>query len=176
VSQSGRSALLVVPARGFQDEELFITRRALELAGVQVAVASTRTGVLMGMLGGTTQTNMLLNQASVDNFDAIVFIGGVGAIDYINNPTAQNLARQAAAQQKVLAAIGTAPSILANAGALQGIRATAYPTEQQRLVLAGAAFTGNPAEKEGLIITAAGSPAAALFAQGILEGLAEVRR
>jgi protease I len=176
VPQSGRSALLIIAPRGFQDEELFATRRALELAGVQVTVASTRMGVLTGMLGRTTQANMLLNQANVDNFDALVFIGGIGAIDYINNPTAQNLARQAAAKQKVLAAIGTAPSILAGAGVLQGVTATAYLAEQQRLIRGGALYTGNAAEKQGLIITAVGSPAAALFAQAILEGLGEVKR
>lgn len=173
---SGRSALLVIPARGFQDEELAGTRRALELAGVQVAVASSRTGILMGMLGGTIRADMLLNQASVDNFDAVVFIGGIGAIDYINNATAQNLARQAAVRQKVVAAIGTAPSILAAAGVLQGVTATAYPAEQARLVRGGALYTGNAAEKQGLVVTAIGAPAAALFAQGILEGLTEMRR
>jgi len=173
---TGRSALLVVPARGFQDEELAGTRRALELAGVQVAIASSRTGILMGMLGGTVRADMLLNQANIGNFDAVVFIGGIGAVDYINNATAQNLARQAATQQKVVAAIGTAPSILAAAGLLQGVTATAYPAEQARLLRGGALYTGNAAEKQGLIITAIGAPAAGLFAQAIVEGLAEVKR
>jgi len=173
---SGGSALLVVPARGFQDEELVATRRALELAGVQVTIASNRTGILMGMLGGTVPADMLLHQANVDNFDAVVFIGGIGAVDYINNAAVQNLARQAAARQKVVAAIGTAPSILAAAGLLQGVAATGYPAEQARLLRGGAVYTGNAAEKQGLIVTAIGSPAAALFAQAILEGLAERKR
>lgn len=172
--QSGRRVLLIVPPMGFQDEELFATRRALEMAGVQVAVASTRMGPLAGMLGGTAQADMLLNQASVDNFDAVVFIGGIGARDYVGNSIVQNLARQASVRRKVLAAIGTAPSILAGAGVLRGARTTAYLTEQQRLVQAGAVYTGNPAEKDGLIITATGPLAVSLFAQAILEGLGQV--
>lgn len=174
-TQSGRRALLVVPPMAFQDEELFATRRALELAGVQVAVASARMGPLAGMLGGTAQANMLLNQANVDNFDAVVFIGGTGALDYQNNPTAQNLARQASVRGKVLAAIGTAPSVLAAAGVMRGVRSTAYLSERERMTRAGAVYTGNPAEKDGHIITATGPLAVSLFTQAILEGLGETR-
>lgn len=173
--QTGR-ALLVVAPMGFNDEELIATRRALELAGVQVAVASTRMGSLAGMAGTTTQADLLLNQVSVDNYDAVVFIGGVGAMNYVGNGVAQNVARQASVRRKVLAAIGTAPSILAGAGVLRGTRVTAYLSEQQRIVRAGAVYTGNPAEKDGLIVTATGSAAAPLFTQAILEGLGQVGR
>ncbi|MEN6426687.1 MAG: DJ-1/PfpI family protein [Phycisphaerales bacterium] len=175
-TQSGRRALLVVPPMAFQDEELFATKRSLELAGVQVAIASARMGPLAGMLGGTAQATMLLNQAKVDDYDAVVFIGGTGALDYQNNPTAQNLARQASVRGKVLAAIGTAPSILASAGVMRGVRCTAYLSEQNRMTRAGAVYTGNPAEKDGHIITATGPLAAPLFTQAILEGLGETSR
>jgi protease I len=175
-AQPGRRALLVVPSRGFQDQELFETRRTLELAGVQVAVASTRVGLLVGMTGQTAQADLLLNQVSVDNFDAVVFIGGTGAVEYVRNPIVQNLARQVSVRHKVLAAIGTAPSILAGAGVLRGVRVTAYLSEQERIVRAGALYTGNPAEKDGLIITATGPLAVPLFAKAILEGLGEVRQ
>lgn len=174
--QAGGRALLIVAPRGFQEEELFTTRRALEFAGVQVALASTRTGPLTGMFGGAAQADLLLNQANVDNYDAVVFIGGTGALDLVNNATAMTLARQAFARQKVLAAIGTAPGILASAGVVQGVRSTAYISEQERLVRAGALYTGNPAEKHGRIITAFGPPAALLFAEAILEGLGELKR
>jgi protease I len=142
---------------------------------VQVVVASSRQGPLTGMLGGTTQADVLLNQVNVDNFNAVIFVGGVGALEYFNNPVAQNLARQAFARHKVLAAIGTAPTILANAGVLRGARATAYISEQQRVTLGGADYTGNPVEKDGLTVTATGPLAVAPFAKAILDGLAEAR-
>ncbi len=174
-TQSGRRVLLVVAPTGFQDEELFATKRNLELAGVQTAITSARMGPLAGMLGGTAQAAMLLNQANVSDFDAVVFIGGTGALDYQNNPTAQNLARQASVRGKVLAAIGTAPSILAAAGVMRGVRCTAYLSERERLTRASAVYTGNPAEKDGNIITATGPMAVNLFTQAILEGLGELR-
>jgi protease I len=167
------SALFVVPPQQFQDEELLATRRALEQGGVPVLIASTRMGVLIGMFGGTIRADLLLNQANLDNFNAVVFIGGNGAIDYLNNRVVQNLITQAVAKRKVLAAIGTAPSILASAGVLKGARATAYISEQARLIQGGAIYTGNPAEKDGLIITATGPLAVAPFARGILDALGE---
>jgi len=175
-TQSGRRALLVVPPRGFQDQELLETRRALELGGVQVAVASTRVGALVGMTGAVAQADVLVNQVNVDNFDAVVFIGGTGAAEYVHSPMVQNLARQVSARRKVLAAIGMAPTILASAGVLRGVRVTAYLSEQERIAQAGALYTGNPAEKDGLIITATGPLAAPLFARAILEGIGELRQ
>jgi protease I len=174
-AQTAKAALMIIAPSSFQDEEFMGTRRALELAGVQVVVASSRQGPLTGMLGGTTQADVLLNQVNVDNFNAVIFVGGVGALEYFNNPVAQNLARQAFARRKVLAAIGTAPTILANAGVLRGARATAYISEQQRVTLGGADYTGNPVEKDGLTVTATGPLAVAPFAKAILDGLAEAR-
>ncbi len=167
------SVLLVVPPQQFQDEELLMTKRALEQGGVQVMIASTRKGVLLGMLGGTIRADLLLNEANVDNFNAVVFIGGTGVLDYLNNRVVLNLVNQAAAKRKVLAAIGTAPSILANAGVLKGARATAFLSEQARLVQGGAIYTGNPTEKDGATITATGPLAVAPFAKGILDALGE---
>jgi len=169
------TALLVVPSQGFQDEELMVTKRALEQAGVPVMVASTRMGTLTGMLGGTIRADLLLNQANLENFGAVVLIGGMGAVEHLNNPTVLNLVRQAVTQRKVLAAIGTAPSILANAGVLRAVRSTALLSEQVRLAQAGAIYTGNPVEKDGLIVTATGPVAVPVFARAILDGLAEVR-
>ncbi|MCX5645955.1 MAG: DJ-1/PfpI family protein [Phycisphaerae bacterium] len=171
---SQATVLLVVPPQGFQDEELLATKRGLEQAGAQVLLASTRMGLLTGMMGGTARADLLLNQANLDNFSAIVFIGGVGTIDYLNSPVVAGVVRQAAAKRKVLAAIGTAPSILAGAGALKGARATAYLSEQARLVQGGALYTGNAVEKDGLTVTATGVLAVTAFVRTIGEALAEM--
>ena len=52
---------------------------------------------------------------------------------------------------------------------------TGYLPEQARIVQGGGNYTGNPVEKDGLIITATSAPAAPLFVQAILEGLGEAR-
>ncbi len=170
-ARAGMTALFVVPPQGYQEEEFLATKRALEQAGVQVIVGSTRMGTLTGMLNGLIRTDLLLNQANLDNFNAVVLIGGLGAIDYLNNPTVLKLVREAVTRRKVLAASGTAPSILASAGALKGARATAYFSEQSRVTLGGAMYTGNAVEKDGLTITSTGPLAVPVFAEAILEAL-----
>jgi len=175
VQPGSRKVLLVVPQQSFQDQELFETKRALELAGVPVQIASTRLTAITGMLGGTANPDLLLNQAKVNDYGAIVFIGGAGVIEYFSNPAVTNLIRQAVDQRKVVAAIGTAPSILANAGVLKGVRVTGYLPEQVRIVQGGGNYTGNPVEKDGLIITATSAPTVPLFVQAILEGLGQVQ-
>jgi len=102
----------------------------------------------------------------------VIFIGGLGTIEYYTNPLAVGLARQAVARQKVLAASSTAPAILANAGVLRGVRATALPAERNRLVAAGAVFTGNAVERDGRIITSTGPLVVPLFAGAIVDALA----
>lgn len=168
-----KKVLIVVPQQAFQDQELFETKRALELAGVPVQVASMRLTGLTGMLGGTANADLLLTQAKLGDYGAVVFIGGPGVAEYLNNPTVMNLARQAADQRKVVAAIGTAPTILATAGILKGVRVTGYLPEQARIVQGGATYTGNPVEKDGSIVTATSAPTVSLFVQAILEGLGQ---
>ncbi|MBN1509395.1 MAG: DJ-1/PfpI family protein [Sedimentisphaerales bacterium] len=174
-SPANKRVLLVVPPQAFQDQELYETKRALELAGVPVQVASTRLTSLTGVLGGTANADLLLNQAKIGDYAGVVFIGGPGVAEYLINAAALNLARQAADQRKVVAAIGTAPTILAKAGILKGARVTGYLPEQARIVQGGAIYTGYPVEKDGLTITATSAPAIPLFVQAIVEGLGQTK-
>lgn len=173
VAGGGKRAVFIIASGNFQDGELFVTQRALEAAGVQTVIASTRLGPVRGMQGGVAEAKVLVNQLRVDDFDAIIFVGGSGAAaEYFGNPVALNIARQAAQKRKVIAAISVAPTILANAGVLTGVRATSFLSEQATLVRAGALYTGAPVERDRFIITAGSSMAAARFSQAIIDTLA----
>jgi len=167
-----RTAVLIAGRENFHDRELFETMRILGAAGVQTVIASTSKGVIRGMLGGVAEARILLSQLRVDDYDAIVFVGGLGAREYFENPSALNIAREAAAKGKILAAISTAPTILANAGVLRGVRATSFLSEQPVLQQAGAVYTGAPVERHGLIITSVGPIAVVEFGGAIAEALA----
>lgn len=167
-----KTAVLIISGENFHDRELFETMRILGSANVQTVIASSRIGVIRGMQGGVAEARLLLNQLKVDDYDAIVFIGGTGAREYFNNPIALDIARAAAAKGKVLAAISIAPTILANAGVLRGIRATSFLSEQAALEQAGATYTNAPVERDRQIITATGPIAVAQFAGAIVEALA----
>lgn len=166
-----KKAVFIVARENFRDEELFEIKRVLEAASVQTTIASTRVGVIRGMLGNIAEASILVDELKVDDYDAIIFVGGTGAVEYFANPVALNIAREAAYKGKVLAAIGIAPTILANAGVLTGIRATSYLSERERLQLAGAQYTGNPVERDRFIITASGPAAASLTGKAIADTL-----
>ena len=166
-----KRAALIVASQNFREEELFETKRALDAAGVQTVIASTRIGILRGMLGRITEANILVGQLRVEDYDAIIFIGGPGVVEYVANPAALNLAREAVRQRKILAAIDTAPAILANAGVLTGVRATSFLSERNRLIQAGAVYTGIPVEQDRLIITSSGPAASIQFGRAVADAL-----
>lgn len=166
-----KKAVLIIASANFRDEELFETKRILDEAGLETVVASSRTGPVKGMLGSVAEATVLLNELRVDDYDAIVFVGGPGATEYFNNPAALSIAGEAAYKRKVLGAICIAPSVLANAGVLKGRRATCFPSERDRLQKAGARYTGTAVERDGLIITGNGPRAARLFGRAIADAV-----
>jgi len=169
---AGKKAALIIGSQNFRDEELFETKRVLDAAQVQTVIASTKTGPIRGTLGNVAEASIPVNRLKVDDYDAIIFIGGPGAAEYVRSPATTNMIRETVRKGKVLAAIGVAPTILANANVLAGIRATSYLSERDILVQAGAIYTGFPVERERMIITATGPPAALQFGRAIAEALA----
>jgi protease I len=162
---------LIIASQGFRDEQLAETQLLLNEAGVETIVACSRAGIVPGVLGGQAEAVLSLSELVVDEYDAVIFLGGVGAREYFDQPLAFYIARAAVAKGKVLAAIAIAPSILANAGVLKNVVATGFLTERQRLQEAGAQYTGTPVERDGQIVTARDTPAVRLFAEAILEAL-----
>ena len=167
----GKKAALIIPSRDFRDDELVETKRALDMAGIETVIASTRRGIIRGMLGNMVEAKVMLSGLRVDDYDAIVFIGGPGVEEYFDNALAKSIARDAAAKRKIVAAISAAPTILANAGALTGRRATAFLSEQEKLQQGGAIFTGAPLERDAYIITCSGPAMAVQFGIAIAEAL-----
>ncbi len=168
---SGKKAALIIPSKDFRDDELIETKRALDMAGIETVIASTRRGIVRGMLGNMIEAKIMLSGLRVDDYDAIVFIGGPGVEEYFDNALAKSIARDAAAKRKIVAAISAAPTILANAGALTGRRATAFLSEQEKLQQGGAIFTGAPLERDAYVITCSGPAMAVQFGRAIAEAL-----
>jgi SagB-type dehydrogenase family enzyme len=172
LSAAGKKAVLIIASQNYHDAELFETKRVLDAAQVQTFIAGPRRGVIRGTLGGAAEATVLVSRLAVNDYDAIIFIGGPGAVEYFANPAALNIAREAVRTGKVLGAIGIAPSILASANVLAGVQATSLLSEQPRLVQSGAIFTGLAVQRERLIITAVGPEAAPVFGKYIVDALA----
>ncbi len=165
----------MVAPRDFRDEELFDTQAEIERAGYACTIASNTIGRCTGMRGGATTARAAIDGVDVEDYDAVVFIGGSGARVFFSDPSATSLARTAYDDGKILAAICIAPTILATAGILHDLRATAFSSEVAELRYGGARYAGPGVVVDGNVITASGPDEAVAFGKAIARALAAPR-
>ncbi len=168
---SGKKILMVLAHDRYRDEEYEEPRKVFEEEGAEVMVASSALGEARGKLGGKAPVDILLDEVKVADYEAVVFVGGPGSDEYFHNPQALALVKETFKAGKVIAAICIAPATLANAGILKNKRVTAFPSVESDLKAGGANYTGNPVERDGRIITAAGPEAATEFGETIVAAL-----
>lgn len=164
--------LSVIAPQGYQGVEYSHSKAALEAAGHTVVTASTHHKAT-DKDGNGLQVDLLLKNVDLDGFSAILFVGGPGVYDYFEDKHVLGLAKKFHKAKKIVAAICAAPSILANAGLLKGVKATCFPSQAANLKAKGAQYTGNPVEQDGPFITADGPQAATAFGEKISEALRE---
>lgn len=162
---------MVIAPEVFRDEEYAHPKAVLEGLGASVTTASVQPGICRGKLGMTAEATVSVAEAKASEYDAVIFVGGGGAQVFFDDPAAHALARSAHEGGKVVAAICIAPSVLAHAGLMQGMRATAFPSQREDLVAHGAIWTGAAVEVDGAIITANGPDAATDFGRAIADAL-----
>ena len=165
-------AVFIIAKKEFRDEELFIPLKIMQDSGVEIKIASTSKGVCIGKFGGEIEAEISLNEVEVDEFDAIIFIGGAGAVAYQNNNDALNIAREAVRKGRILSAICIAPTILAVSGVIKGKKATVWNGDGKQgkfLEKNGAIFIDKDVVEDGQIITANGPQSAEQFGKTILK-------
>ncbi len=169
-----KSVLMVIAPSMFRDEEYAIPHRVLVDHGYRVVTASSRAGECLGKLGMVVDATLSIEKSLQSEWDCVVFVGGGGAQVFFDDPLAHELARRARGEHTVLAAICIAPSILARAGLLTGVRATAYPSQKDDLITHGAQWTGEEVTVDGRVVTANGPEAAFVFAERVVALLEQV--
>jgi len=166
--------LSVIAPQGYQGVEYGHSKEALEAAGHKVLTASTHKKA-SDKNGNNLQVDLLLKNVKVDDFDAILFVGGPGVYDYFEDAHVLTLAKKFQKAGKIVSAICAAPSILANAGLLKGVKATSFPSQAANLKAKGAHFTGTGVEQDGKIITADGPNNAKAFGEKIASALNDAK-
>lgn len=167
-------ALFIVAQEGYQELEYEVPKKILRDAGVEVVTASKKVGLCKSRVGETTEATVSLNNVAVSEYDVIVFIGGPGAVSYQHDAQAHSIAQEAVKENKILAAICIAPTILAYAGVLKGKKATVWNEDEiQKGVIEknGAKYAAENVVADGKIITANGPSAAKEFGKKILQFL-----
>lgn len=148
-----KRAVLVIAQKDFRDEELQAVKNVLTARKVDVSVAAKTRFKAVGRLGTEVKPNLALAEIEAKDFDALVFVGGVGCRQYMQDEIALKLVNEFKNAKKIIAGSCLAPSILANAGALISKQATGFPTEENHLKDRGAEYTGMPSQVDGLVVT-----------------------
>lgn len=171
---SGKKVVIIVAFRDFKDEEYFVPKEILEKAGAEIKTASNRIGTAIGADGGEIKVDFLVSEINPAEFNVIIFIGGSGCLENLDNESSYQVAKATVLQGKVLASICISPVILAKAGVLKGKKATVWTNQMDKSAVKilednGVAFKDKPVVVDGKIITGSGPQAAEEFGMKIVE-------
>lgn len=172
----GKQIVMIVAFNGFRDEEYFIPKEVLEKAGAVVKTASNERGIAKGSGKGEAIVDLLVSEIKTTDFDAVVFVGGMGCLENIDNEDSYKIIREAISEDRVLASICISPVILAKAGALASKTATVWTSFTDKspaeiLKKKGAKYQDEPIIVDGNIITANGPEVAEKFGEKIIAQL-----
>ena len=158
---------------------IFMADGCEEIEGLTVVDLVRRAGIEIEMISVSGEKNVTgshkiafqtdVSKADADfaSYDGIVLPGGMqGTTHLMEDETVNRVIKEFAQDGKLVAAICAAPSVLGNAGLLEGKTATCYPGVEGKLT--GANFVTNSVAKDGNIITSRGLGTAIDFAAEIV--------
>ena len=159
-------------ATGFEEIEALTIVDMLRRAEIDITTVSiSRNLQVEGAHGITVTADCTWVELSTEDADWLILPGGMPGTKRLGEckPLVSLLQRQAAANKNI-AAICAAPSVLGQAGLLNGYKATCYPGFEQ--FLTGATVTGDNVTVDRNITTGKGPGAAISFATAIITQIA----
>jgi protease I len=168
-----KKILIVIAFNGFQDEEYFVPKEVLEKASFIVETTSTQEGMAKGVEGGEAIINIKVDKIQIEDYKAIIFCGGSGMIEELNNEIFLKLAKDFYEEKKLIGAICVAPALLAKSGILVNKQATVWSSSLNKdyikvLEEHGATYKDDSVVISENIITANGPEAVRDFGQRIV--------
>lgn len=162
---------LVPLAEGFEDIEAVTIIDVLRRGGVNVTVASIHeTGAVRSAHGIEMKADALFADVCDESYDVIVLPGGGAGTENLKSDERllARLCRQAD-EERLLAAVCAAPTVLVAAGALRpGVHVTCYPTCQMEL---DRPWSPAPVVADSGVITGQAPGSALLFSLVVLQHL-----
>jgi deglycase len=132
----------ILAADMFERVELEEPRKALEDAGATTEIVSIHDGEIQGFdhfdPAKKIKVDRTVEEATVDDYDALLVPGGVGNPDQLRgDENAVDFVREFAAAKKPMAFICHGPWVLVEAGVARGLTLTSWPTLQTDIRNAG---------------------------------------
>ena len=156
--QISEARILIVATDGFEEWELFGPREILTKRGAEVVLASPKLDPIQATVhddpGKTIRPGLTVEQASADDFDALILPGGVRNPDQLRtHPNVIALIKDFDRQGKPIAAICHGPWLLVEADLVRDRRVTSWPSIRTDLRNAGGNVVDDQAVTDGNIIT-----------------------
>lgn len=163
--------VLVPLANGVEELEAVTIIDVLRRGGIDVTSASLTDALpVRGSRGVTLLADALWSSLDPAEFDALVLPGGgKGTEALIADSRILDAVAAFNEADKYVAAVCAAPTVLAEAGILDGRRATCYPTCANQL---GTSYDDAPVIADGNVITSQGPGTAMLFSLVLVQHLA----
>ena len=160
--------VLLPLANGVEELEAVTLIDVLRRGGVEVTSAAIGDSLTVkGSRGVSLLADALWASLDPSGFDALVLPGGgKGTEALAQDERVLDAVRAFDEQEKIVAALCAAPTVLAAAGVLKDRRATCYPTCAAQL---GDAYDTAPVIADGNIITSQGPGTAMLFALVLIQ-------
>jgi 4-methyl-5(b-hydroxyethyl)-thiazole monophosphate biosynthesis len=163
--------VLVPLAQGCEELEAVTITDLLTRAGIEVVTAGLQPGPVKASRGITLVPDTSLDEVMDETFDMMVLPGGVGADRLDADPRVHELLKRHHQQGRYIAAICAAPKVLANAGLLDGRRATSYPGVLDKMDLPRVYVELERVISDDRVITSRGPGTAMDFALELIEKL-----
>jgi len=161
---------LVLLAEGFEEIEAVTVIDLLRRAGVEVRTAALHGRRATGSHRITLEADAELDDLQGPLCDIIVLPGGMPGAEHLKQDARViSLLQRYAAADRYVAAICAAPGVLAQAGLLDGRRATSYPGFLGAGVAQDVRLETSPVVVDGRIVTSRGPGTAMDFALSLIE-------
>jgi protease I len=168
----------ILTENGFEEVELTSPMKALQEAGATVEIVSPQKNRVKAWDHDHWSIDMAvdvqLNDANVDDYDALLIPGGVLNPDQMRtNPDCVDFAQQFLEEQKPVAAICHGPQLLIETGMLRGRNMTSFPSIRTDLENAGVHWSDVEVVTDGGLTTSRSPKDLKAFNQRIIKVIAE---
>ncbi len=163
---------LVILAPGFEEIEAITIIDLLRRANIEVTVAGLTNGAITGSHQITVVPDTDIERVNHAEFDVLILPGGQPGTNNLKaNSTLIEWIKERSAQNKKLAAICAAPTVLHAANITKKLKLTSYPSEKS--VFTDSHYLEQPVVKDGNVITSRGVGTAIPFALRLIEELTD---